>query len=79
VAQNKQANIHFFYGKMNENYALGTGFTVQEKIITAVKRIEFVSDRMPAIHNTMRQKIQETWRQRTADTIFLTDCFCNCR
>jgi exonuclease III len=46
VAQNQQANINFFYGKGNESHELGTGFFTHKRIVSAVKWVEFVSDRM---------------------------------
>jgi hypothetical protein len=43
------SEYRLFYGKGNENHELGTGFFVHKKIILAVKRVEFISDRMSYI------------------------------
>jgi hypothetical protein len=39
----------FFYRQGNGNHELGTGISVHKRIISIVKRVEFVSDRMSYI------------------------------
>ena len=42
----RSRDYDFFYGKGNENHQLGTGFFVHCIKVSAVKRVEFVSDRL---------------------------------
>jgi hypothetical protein len=46
----ERAEVYTFYGAENEGHKLGTGFFVHKRIISAVRRVEFVSDRISYIH-----------------------------
>jgi hypothetical protein len=45
----KSRGLCFFYGKRNENHQLRTEFYVHHRRVSAVKRVEFVSDRISYI------------------------------
>ena len=45
----RAGDYNFFYGKRNENHQLGTGSFAHQRIALAVKRVEFVSDRVSYI------------------------------
>ena len=42
-------DYNFFYGKENENHQLGIAFFVHHRILSAVKKVEFVSDSLTYI------------------------------
>jgi hypothetical protein len=49
VGMVRAAEYIFFYGKGNKNHQFGTGFIVHHRLVSAVKNVEFVIDRMSYI------------------------------
>jgi hypothetical protein len=49
VALNGQRIIYFYVKKGNGDHQLGRGFFVHKRIVSAVRRVEFISDRMSYI------------------------------
>jgi hypothetical protein len=47
----------YFYENGNENHEVDKGFLVHKTIISAVKRVEIVSERMSYIINTKRSLV----------------------
>ena len=45
----RAGDYNFFYGKENESHQLRTRFFVHHRIVSAVKREEFISDRLSYI------------------------------
>jgi hypothetical protein len=43
-------DLNFSYGQENQIHQLGIGFFVHHRIVSTVKRVEFVSDRMSCIY-----------------------------
>jgi hypothetical protein len=45
----RAGDCNFFYGKVNENYQLGTGCFVHYRILSAGKGVDFISNRVSYI------------------------------
>ena len=45
----KRRGLTFFYEKEKENHQFGTEFSVHHRKVSAVERVEFVSDRISYI------------------------------
>jgi hypothetical protein len=45
----RAGDFFFSYGRGDENHQLGTGFLLHHRIVSAIKKEEFVSDRVSYI------------------------------
>jgi hypothetical protein len=41
--------LYIFYGEANGDHQLGTGFFIHKRIVSVVRRVEFISDRLSYI------------------------------
>ena len=53
----RAGEYNLYYGKGSENHHLRTGFCVHHRIVSAVKRVEFVSDRVSVICSSERAMV----------------------
>jgi len=74
-----RAGVYAFYlGKKNNNHQLGKGLFVQNRIVTAVKGVEFVSDRTSYITlrgrwcNIITLNVHTSSQEKSDDS---KDCF----
>jgi hypothetical protein len=89
VGTEPAAECTFFYGKGNENHELGARCFVHKRIISAVKRVEFVSDTISYIilkgrwcyiivlnvHATMEDKIDDIKESFYEEFEYIFDIF----
>jgi hypothetical protein len=61
----------FFYRKGHKNKELGTGLLVYKRIISAVKRVEFVSDRVLMAQQRIKLMMRRTAPTRNWNVFFI--------